>query len=179
MEKYPGKRVNSRGIVEWIVPRPAGRLLGAHNRGSGRSHFPAQVGGSAPGSGYPGAWNKNILAAGEPPLSPLPEPGHRLPEPLLNKVLRIILKRLPRARDIGERVPDVARTRRLVDGVALCAGDLHKDRCKVVQVDPVAICNVEGPRGTALHRPDVRLDHVGDEGEVAGLLPVAVDDRGP
>jgi len=101
-----------------------------------------------------------------------------VPEPLLDRELRIIPKRLPRARDVGERVPDVARARRLVDGVAAGADDLHKGGCKLVKADPAAAGDVEGPPGIALHRLDVRLDHVGDEGEVTGLLPVAVDDRG-
>jgi hypothetical protein len=45
----------------------------------------------------------------------IPEPRHRLPEPLLDRVPGIIPERLPGPADVGERVPDVARARRLVD----------------------------------------------------------------
>ena len=113
-----------------------------------------------------------------PSSHPLPEPRHRLPEPLLDRVPGIIPERLPGPGDVGERVPDVARTWRLVDGIAPGADDIHKGGCKLVEADPAAAGDVKGPPDVALHRPDVRLDHVGDEGEVAGLLPVAVDDRG-
>ncbi len=116
------------------------------------------------------------VVAGKSSSGPLPEPGHRLPEPLLDGVLRVIPKRLPRPGDIGERVPDVARARRLVDGVAPRAGEVREHRRKLVEADPAAAGDVEDALGIALHRPDIRLDHIGDEGEVAGLPPVAIDD---
>ncbi len=108
---------------------------------------------------------------------PLPEPRYRLPESLLDWVLRVVPEGLAGPADVGERVPDVACTRRLIDGLAPGAGEVHQDGRELIQTDPAAAGDVEDPPGVALHRSDVRLHHVGDEGEVARLSPVTVDDR--
>lgn len=91
--------------------------------------------------------------------------------------LGVVVEEFLGLRDVGVGVVHVARTRVVVDGVDVGAEQVVEGVDEFVDGDAAATADVERFAGdVALGGEDVRLDGVIDEGEVAGLLAVAVDD---
>ena len=101
------------------------------------------------------------------------------PEALLEENGWLVAEDFPRAADFRLGVADVAIARGFVFGQKIFPGDFSQQVENMVERNTGAGANVKdfSERAGGFAGEEIGLDGVFDEGEVAGLLAVAIDDR--
>src|SRR5208337_5436091 len=105
------------------------------------------------------------------------KPADRLLKTASQGILRGVSECLLRPGNIGKRIPDISRPGRFKNHRYGNAGEFHDRRCKLVQVDPQAACDIVNAVLITLHCLQVCPDNIPDIDKIPGLPAVAVDNN--